>query len=64
MTEERKHALLLVATILAARKLAALESDSPAGEAGGGRDGDRSREVHTRQDREEVTGSEVEPSLR
>jgi hypothetical protein len=29
MTEERKHALLLAATILAARKLAALESDRP-----------------------------------
>jgi hypothetical protein len=29
MTEERKHALLLAATILAARKLAALDSDRP-----------------------------------
>ena len=29
MTEERKHALLLAAAILAARKLAALENDRP-----------------------------------
>jgi hypothetical protein len=29
MTEERKHALLLAATILAARKLATLETTGP-----------------------------------
>lgn len=29
MTEERKYALLLAATILSARKLSALESDRP-----------------------------------
>ena len=65
MTEERKHALLLAATILAARKLAALESDRPSpGEARRGGDGDRPCEVHTGQDRREVAGRKIVPGTR
>ena len=57
MTEERKHALLLAATILAARKLAALADDRPSpAKLAAVETAIRPGQVHTRQDRPEVAG--------